>query len=614
MKKGGIKIIITAVLLLAIIGVTSNLEAILNTFGLYTQNAEDGQNLVDLLGDKSASVEDLAENAPVSIETSENAGEKETVHLRDKALLYEKDDGVVTMYLTVRQGNASEGTNHTWEEVNTYSAYDYSEWGVDRYKVDALLQVGTEDGIAPGSLGYGRTAPNATVQVRGQTSSRNAQKNYKIELKKNTGSWNGQTTIALNKHQSDGLRFRNKMGFDLLSGIDELLSLRTTFVHLYVNDLTDGTDEGFEDYGLYTQVEQLNKKALRAHGLDRNGQLYKVNFFEFYRYEDVIKLSSDPGYNKTDFEYYLEIKGDEDHSKLIAMLEDVNDNSISVDDLLAKHFDEENLVYWMAFNILTGNVDTQSRNCYLYSPKNEDTWYFLCWDNDASFMRQENLMFDRTEFGGWERGVSNYWGNILFQRCLKSERFRRELDEAINVLKDYLSEDRLTSMVENYRKTTEPFVFAAPDVWNEPLTPEQYDEVAKGIPALVDYYYEQYLETLQYPLPFYIGVPELVNGKMNYNWDVSYDFQQDDILYKATLAKDLDFTEVVATYEGYWPSFSREPLEPGQYFLKVLAVDEEGNEMPAFDYYVDSNSSKNYGIASFYVNLDGSISPYEAEE
>ena len=81
--------------------------------------------------------------------------------------------------------------------------------------------------------------PNATVQIRGQTSSRNSQKNYKIELKKNKGTWRGQRTINLNKHQTDGMRFRNKLSYDLLKGIPQLMSLRTQFVHLYVRDLTE---------------------------------------------------------------------------------------------------------------------------------------------------------------------------------------------------------------------------------------------------------------------------------------------------------------------------------------------------------------------------------------
>ena len=98
-----------------------------------------------------------------------------SLHLRDVGSLYSAEpEDVVTMYLTVREGNASDGTNHTWQEVNTYSAYYYDELGIDRYKVAALLQVGDENGPVEGLLGYGQTIPNATVQIRGQTSSRNA--------------------------------------------------------------------------------------------------------------------------------------------------------------------------------------------------------------------------------------------------------------------------------------------------------------------------------------------------------------------------------------------------------------------------------------------------------
>ena len=231
------------------------------------------------------------------------------VHLRDKDSLYENDDetSVVTMYLTVSRGNSSEGTDHTWKEINSYSAYDYDKMGVDRYQTAALLQVGDESGPQSGEVGYGENVPNATVQIRGQTSSRNAQKNYKIELKKNKGTWRGQRTINLNKHQTDGMRFRNKLSYDLLKGIPQLMSLRTQFVHLYVRDLTEGDSSEFQDYGLYTQVVQLNKTGMKNHGMDSKGQLYKINSFEFFRYEDVIKKEDDPTYDQKAFEKLLEI-------------------------------------------------------------------------------------------------------------------------------------------------------------------------------------------------------------------------------------------------------------------------------------------------------------------
>lgn len=612
MKKGTGKIIVTVIVLLVVIGAASNINWILSqVFGAQEETAAEEEGFIQLV--QSAITEDDQVAQELGTENKDSKAVKGS-HLRDKNLLYDDANKVVTMYLTVSTGNESEGTDHTWEEVNTYSAYDYREWGVDRYKVEGLLQVGTEEGIEPGSLGYGRSVPNATVQIRGQTSSRNAQKNYKIELKKNVGTWNGQRTIALNKHMTDGLRFRNKMGFGFLEEIDQLMGLRTTFVHLYVNDLTDGNDEGFEDYGLYTQVEQLNKTALRTHGLDRNGQLYKVNFFEFYRYEDVIKLATDPAYNKFEFENYLEIKGDEDHSKLIDMLGDVNDMSVPVDELISRHFDEENLTYFLAFNILTGNIDTQSRNCYLYSPQNADTWYFLCWDMDASFRYTENEIQGRLDYGGWERGISNYWGNMLFQRCLKSDGFRKKLDIAINDVRGHLSKEKVESAVKRYRSVAEKYAFSAPDIFYEGLTPEEYDKVAKALPSEVDIYYNNYLETLECPMPFYIGTPQGSPESTLYNWDVSYDFQQDDIIYRMKVARDYDMTDVVDSYEGYWPSYTGRLLEPGQYFMKVEAVDESGNTTPAFDYYVTDYSGKVYGVICFYVGEDGKIDVYTAEE
>ena len=175
----------------------------------------------------------------------------------------------------------------------------------------------------------------------------------------------------------EGMRFRNKMAYDLIRGIPQMMGLRTQFVHLWVCDQTEKSNDTFEDYGLFTQVERLNKTALKAHGLDKSGHLYKVNSFDFHRYEDTIKLADDPDYNQANFEGMLEIKGDSDHTKLIEMLEALNDESQKIDDVLDTYFDTENLVYWLAFQILTGNCDTQNRNCYLYSrltPRSGTSW------------------------------------------------------------------------------------------------------------------------------------------------------------------------------------------------------------------------------------------------
>ena len=182
--------------------------------------------------------------------------EKETLTEADGAVrenksVYAQDDetSVVTMYLTVQEGNAADNTNHTWSEINRYSTYYYEDHDLERYNCEALLQVGDENGPLEGELGYGETIPNAAVQIRGQTSSKSEQKNYKIRIKDGRGEWRGQRTIALNKHVGDHVRFRNKLAYDLIKEIPQMIGARTQFVHLYVKDNTAGGSGAFEDYG-----------------------------------------------------------------------------------------------------------------------------------------------------------------------------------------------------------------------------------------------------------------------------------------------------------------------------------------------------------------------------
>ena len=216
-------------------------------------------------------------------------------------------------------------------------------------------------------------------------------------------------------------------------------------MHLYVKDTTENDSKAkFEDYGLYTQVEQINKTYLRNHGLDENGQLYKANMFEFMRYHDAIKESTDPDYDKTRFEEVLEIKGSDDHSKLIAMLDDLNNYSIPIETTFQKYFDEDNYFTWLAFQLLTGNTDTNSQNFYLYSPQNGSKWYFISWDNDGAWKYEEDIVYKAVDSGyNYTQGVSNYWGCILHQRVLKSETYRQKLNDKMNELRKLVSKERV---------------------------------------------------------------------------------------------------------------------------------------------------------------------------
>ena len=530
--------------------------------------------------------------------------------LRDKKSLYPEDKtSVVTMYLTVRRGNKSENTDHSWSEINQYSAMDYEKMGVKRYQVAGLLQVGNEDGPQAGQLGFEDQVPNATVQIRGQTSSAGKQKSYKIKLKKNKGTWEGQRTIALNKHLYEGMRFRNKMMMDFMSTVPEMMSLRTQFVHLYVKDETEEGEAKFKDYGLYTQVEQLNSKALEAHGLDPNAHLYKLNDFEFYRYDKTILMEDDPNFNQREFEKRLEIKGDHNHAKLIRLLERINNPAVSAEDLLKEDIDGENIQYWMAFQILMGNSDSQNRNMYLYSPQTSSRFYILPWDLDAAFMKTEKSMrphtYDRSQ--SFEKGVSNYWGNQLFQKLLKSATFRQGLDQAMNNLRTRFNSQMIAEEMNRYAAVVQPYVQQMPDEEFARLKNDDYQKVLAALPTEVDRNYQDYKETLLSPQPFFIGVPHEEKDKLIVNWGAAYDFKQEAVTYDVQVARDYEFKDLITEEKDLRQLYiTTDKLLKGQYFVRVLAKNKSGKTQYAFDRYRTERAII-YGVKSFYVLENGKI-------
>lgn len=563
--------------------------------------------------------DDKDDNSSETTTSSTTVYSEDSYHLADNTALYETQDykDVQTMYLTVTRGSDSDNTNHSWSEVNNLSVYDYAKMGVDRYKISALLQVGDENGPVAGELGYGESAPNATVQIRGQSSSRNQQKNYKIKIKQNKGSWYGQRTINLNKHQTESLRFRNMMSYVLLQDIPQVLSLRTQFVHLYVKDTTGDNPNEFVDYGLYTQVEQLNKTGMQAHNLDSSGQLYKVNYFEFIDPDNVIKLTSDPDYDEEKFEELLEIKGSTDHTKLIDLIKKVNDTSIDFEKVLEENFDVENLSYWMAFQILMGNHDTQNRNMFLYSPLNSQRWYIIPWDNDGSLFETEYKIKGARGDAGWETGVSNYWGNHLFQRALKTESFRKALDAAIEDLyNNYLTQDRITSLSTELASVVKPYISEIPDSTHLGVSMANYQTILEALPSEIKSNYNKYYESFEKPMPFFIGVPSKASdGKLALTWESAYDFDSEDITYTVEVSKDYDFTNTIYKKENIkLTSAEMDFPDTGQYFIRVTATNASGKSQVAFDYYVTSEDGKVSGVKSFFVNADKSISEDSYEE
>ena len=544
-------------------------------------------------------------------------------NLNDNAELYvgseENADQVVTMYLTVSTGNSGDSSNHTWEEINSHSTTYYANLGVERYKVEGILQIDdTGEGLNENSFGYNAVVPNVIVQVRGQTSSESRYKSYKVRIKYGMGLYNGQRTLALNKHRQEQYRFLNKLCYDLASEVPQLIGMRTQFVHLFVKDLTSGEeDPQFEDYGLFTMVEQGNHRYLKARNLDENGQFYKVTFFEWEPYAAIMNATADDE-DYSEFETYMEIKGNKDPTKIQNVITQLNNYLIPIDDIIEQYFDAENLVYFFAFHILIGNTDVGARNLYIYSPQNSERFYLTNWDLDQTFVANYHQWYKYSVLGtNWERGFTLFTGLRLYSRMMKQQKYRDMLTAAVQDLREnYLTDEHVTELVEKYRSIVEPYLYGGPDEKTAMLADKAvYDDLVDKLPSEVADNYDIYMESLHWPWPFYGGVPTREGNNLIFNWGNSYDPNNESVTYHVQIASDQAFENVIYEADGLEIAMYTAPmLDPGTYFMRVTATNESGYSMGLFDWYelkeeeaIDGYWGKVYNCYGFTISETGVI-------
>ncbi len=533
--------------------------------------------------------------------------------IEDNAGLYEEEfSDVICFYVTVTGGNAADKTNHTLAEVNSYINLQGME-NTEKIMTQVLLQAGDEEGPLRSEVGYSALSANATMNVRGRTSTGYPQKSYRFTLFDNAGLWRGQRAIALNKHPADLTRFRNRLYFELLQEVPGIPSLRTQFVRLYVKDLTsDPPSDSFTDYGLFTQVELPNNRYLRNHGLSINGNMYKAQMCEMYRYPEKLKLATDPEYDLAAFSTVLEPKTGEDHTKLLEMLDAVNNYSVRIEDVTEKYFDLDNLTSFLAYNLLMGNEDSNAQNYLLYSPVNSEKWYFLCWDGDGCLHYGEDQLLESAfEVSSWTHGVSDYWGVVLFNRLLRTETFRAALEDKIQLLHGIITPERISEMVTRYREIVDPFTERLPDSVNMLVTAAVRDAVCKSLPEDVEKSYQYYRESLEKPMPFFLGDARTENGQLILNWDAAYDFDGEFVRYDVQVARDWSFEDALMEAKGILETQAAFDVpEAGEYFWRVIAKNESGQTQVAFDSIVTATGA-HHGMRHFQLSEDGEAVNYE---
>lgn len=481
---------------------------------------------------------------------------------------------LTSIYITIFPTKTDKGTLD-------FSAFDLHRALDQSYNpvLDANVIIAGKDGSLP--LTSNTNKVNAIIRVRGNSSRGAAFKSYKINFTSEEDNFNGQRVLNLNKHIKDYVKISNKFCFDIMSSLENMVSHRTNFTKVYIKNASlPQTERKFVYYGLYTNIEQPNKTFLTSHGLDANGTVYKASSFEFREYE-ALKNIDDPEYNEEEFEKILGIREAKDHSKLIKMLKDINDFSLNFNDSFSKYFNEDNYLTWMATSILLGNEDIVSHNFMLYNPSNSMTWYLLPWDYDATFTFQSGVPLEL-------KGLQRLTGVNLHKRYFiipgNINKLTSKMEE---LLKTSMSEDKVNSLIAQYKPVLEQTLTIAPDVGLIKVPPNEINSYLNRFYDEIETNYKDYLNSLKYPNPVFTAAPEKIKeNEYSFAWDPSFDFQGDLLTYSIKLSTDYNMSNIVFQASNLKEtSYIYKGTLKGRYYLQVSIIDNKGNIQYSLDTY-----------------------------
>ncbi|XMB87193.1 CotH kinase family protein [Mycoplasmatota bacterium WC44] len=496
------------------------------------------------------------------------------------------NDMVEELLITTYHSDKNKGV-YSYDELVANEGYNVDGKSI---KIDVLLQEINGDKVCTSCYGYGLVTSNTKLSLRGQSSRKEEQKSYKLVINSDIDSFKGEHILNLKKHAEDNTRIRNKLIFDLIKDIPNTLVPNTKFVHLTLRDLTNGTGK-LEDLGLFTHHEQVDNDFFKRRGLDHKGNLYNINFFDFYRYKDVIMMKDDPLYSKKAFEELLEIKGSSDHSKLIALLTALDSPLIPINQVINKYFDRDNYLTYLAVNMIVDNVDASARNFKLYRPSDSEKWYFIFWDYDKTI----NLGSNSND--AWRKGIHLYMNDNLHKQFLSVESNRQELMQKMEELKPYFSEEKITNLLNEYKPVLEYYLTESVDAEYSDLT---YSEVESEMSQFYDNIllnYDVFYESILVPKAVFIGQFEKKTRYHILTWSKSLDFNNEKILYDVKIARDPLFEDIV--YEEIGLRDNQIVLfdfDPGNYFVSVDSINESNYRQPAFDNYTDRQKIKYFGV------------------
>ncbi len=512
----------------------------------------------------------------------------------DKSIYQHDEDGSIRyLYLTIQEGIDKDlDKKYSFSDLNNYTDSELAA-GEEPF-CNVILREGTDTSSYGLSLfGFGETDANAKITIKGNTEKIKV-RSYQIQLYDRGGRWNNLNTINLLKSRDDLSRMKQKLGFDALEELQDIGSLRTGFVRLFVQDTTSDQTLAYEDLGIFTYIEQPNTSYLEAHELDANGTLYRAENFDFSRNESRLLSKDAADYNAEQFESVLNIRKAASHEKFLAMLTQVNDYSVPINDVIAAYFNEANLLTYAAVNILFSNFEAVNKDYLLYSPQNSLTWYLLPGSFEEAFMYQVGK--DEQKIPDALIGVGFLDNNVLFRRYFSEPANLEKLILKMDAIREKINAEFIGKQTLIYRKSILKYIYSMPEITLLPRAAEYVEPYIASLPLIFQTNYEKFIQNLEKPVAPYLISFEQTGQSGTFTFVKESPLSERRVSYFAEFSTSADFSVIIATSAvTNQNQITVEMLPEVSCFARIVANDENGNQQFSTNISTDRKGDTYYG-------------------
>lgn len=229
------------------------------------------------------------------------------------------------------------------------------------------------------------TVENVGFRLRGNTSRYSQKKSFKVSFNEFVSGRTYQEVkkLNLNGQHNDPSMIREKLFYDVWNSYG-MPERRSSFVKLFINN---------RYYGLYTNIEEFDKKWLNRTFPDNDGNLYKCTYpadlvylgEDEFMYKDLMNGTVTGGRV-----YDLQTnETEDDYSGFVQLvstlnIQDDNEFMLQIGDIL----DVESTLKAFAFDVISGNWDDymyNKNNFFLYQSQTTGKFTFITYDTDNTF-------------------------------------------------------------------------------------------------------------------------------------------------------------------------------------------------------------------------------------